>query len=127
VTDLSKTVEDLWELHRRFVAQSGHVAGSDDDVHFLALAVGGETGEVLAHAIPMVIAFAASIGAVQNQVKKSWRGFGDDDREKLEEELGDAFTYWALLGTALGIDVAGLPERALAKAHRKIAELEALR
>jgi NTP pyrophosphatase (non-canonical NTP hydrolase) len=124
VTELTAIVDELWELHKRFIARSGSVAGSKDDVRFLALAVGGEVGEVLGYVVPLILALAAETGSVQNQVKKSWRGFGDEDLARLSEEIGDAFVYLVLLARSLKIDVENLPRRALSKARRKIVELE---
>jgi NTP pyrophosphatase (non-canonical NTP hydrolase) len=117
---LNAIVEVLWDLHCRFVARSGNKAGSNDDLHFLALAVGGEAGEVL----EVALRFVLTTLSLQNQVKKQWRGFGDEDREQIKEELGDAFVYWAMLARLLGVDVGAIPAEAVAKARRKIEELE---
>ncbi len=107
--DLINDVDhDLWDLHHRFIACSGNVAGSIEDERFLALALAGEAGEVA------------------NFVKKQWRG-DRVDRELLRDELSDVFAYWALLVRCAGFDVAGVIARSHSKAVERIAQLEAER
>ena len=108
-TNLIEANAALWELHKRFVAKARIEPGSLEDVRFLALALGGEVGEVL------------------NQVKKSWREATPPFSDALYEELGDVFSYWLLLVHALGVEPESLINWAVLKASRKIAELEATR
>ncbi|MGH2627744.1 MAG: hypothetical protein ACRDHY_13960 [Anaerolineales bacterium] len=61
---------------------------SDEDRRFLALALGGEVGEL------------------QNVIKKAWRGDDDPTYEgKLAEEMADARIYLELLALAHGMDL----------------------
>lgn len=66
-------------------------AYGDEDRHFLALALGGEVGEL------------------QNLVKKEWRGsFAVHDREflaKIGEEMADIRIYLDLLARGFGVDL----------------------
>lgn len=107
MSDLIAEVDhDLWELHGRFIARSGNVAGSIEDERFLALALAGESGEVA------------------NFVKKQWRGDAVD-REAFKDELSDVFAYWCLLVRCAGFDVAGVVARSHSKAVERLAQLEA--
>lgn len=103
---ITEVNRDLWELHHRFIARSGNVAGSIEDERFLALAMVGEAGEVA------------------NFVKKQWRG-DKVDRELLKDELSDVFAYWCLLVRCAGFDVAGVIARSHSKAVERLAQLEA--
>jgi len=69
------------------VVQKWQVWG-DDDRHFLALALGGEVGEL------------------QNLIKKAWRGDQDPNfRSKLALEIADIRIYLELLAKAYEIDI----------------------
>lgn len=108
-TDRLRAAEErLWDLHHRFIARSGHKAGTDDDVCFLALALAGEVGEVA------------------NIIKKSWRGDGLN-LPNLYDELSDVFAYWVLLVYAVGATAEEIVTRSVTKAEAKIAKLEARR
>ena len=63
--------------------------GSEEDQHFLALALSGEVGEAL------------------NLIKKRWRGDQIDDlwTESLKEELADSRIMLELLAWSLGGDL----------------------
>lgn len=70
--------------------------GSDEHVHFMALSLAGEVGELA------------------NQIKKFWRGDYDpattdaatyvEARENIAEEIGDIAVVLQMLSSALGLD-----------------------
>lgn len=103
--ELNEAAERLWDLHKRFVAKAGFEPGSEEDLRFLALAMGGEVGEVL------------------NLVKKNWRG-DPVDSGKLIGEMGDVLSYWLLLISCLGLIPAVILDEAVDKATRYIEKLE---
>jgi NTP pyrophosphatase (non-canonical NTP hydrolase) len=75
----------LWTIHTSLV-EGTFKPGSEEDRHFLALAMCGEAGEVA------------------NLIKKQWRGDNIPDfQDKLEEEIGDVFAYLTLLSIAYGL------------------------
>lgn len=87
-------MEQTWrprseEIHLRFVkhAQSlGRLKSEDEIVHFLALAVAGEAGELA------------------NLVKKKWQG-DSVDHLSLREEIADIRIYLEHLARHLHIDI----------------------
>jgi NTP pyrophosphatase (non-canonical NTP hydrolase) len=84
-------------IHEYFVKKRGETMGSDGDRRYIALALGGEAGEM------------------QNLVKKEWRGDFKKDKKKhaaydtfkyqLAAELADIRIYLELLGAAYDIDL----------------------
>lgn len=103
--ELNEAATRLWDLHKRFIASAAFEPGSEEDLRFLALAMGGETGEVL------------------NLVKKNWRG-DPVDSGKLIGEMGDVLSYWLLLVSCLGLFPAVILDEAVDKAARYIEKLE---
>lgn len=81
--------EEVWDIHLRALKKSGIRPGTDEDIRFLALALGGEAGEL------------------QNLIKKTWRGdFTIDEAiEEIQFELADIQVYLELLGHCLRIDL----------------------
>ncbi len=100
--------QDLWDLHRRFIARSGIAPASVEDRRFLTLALAGEVGEVA------------------NLVKKEWRG-DKINGEALCDELSDVFAYWAVLVRCSGFSVIEVVERSCTKAAVRLSEIEAAR
>ena len=91
--------EEVWEIHLRAIKKSGIRVGTDEDTQFLALALGGEVGEL------------------QNIIKKAWRGdFAIDEMiEEIELELADIQVYLELLARSMRLNLtdavhAKLPE-----------------
>lgn len=105
---LEEAAEKLWVLHHRFMAQSGIVVGSTEDMRYNALAMCGEVGEVA------------------NVVKKEWRGDGIE-RLRLRDELGDVFSYWSHVVRCAGFTIDEVALRAVGKASSYIEELEKMR
>lgn len=105
---LEDAAERLWELHIRFMAQSGFPVGSAEDMRYNALAMCGEAGEVA------------------NVVKKGWRG-DELSQNDLRDELGDVFSYWSHLVRCAGFTLDEVALRAVGKAGYYIEELEAKR
>lgn len=91
--------EEVWEIHLRAIKKTGIRVGTDEDTRFLALALGGEVGEL------------------QNIIKKAWRGdFAIEEMiEEIEKELADIQVYLELLARNMRLDLtdavhAKLPE-----------------
>lgn len=102
---LEQAAEELWELHRRFMAQSGFEVGSTEDMRYNALAMCGEAGEVA------------------NVIKKGWRG-DELSKNNLRDELGDVFSYWSHLVKCAGFTLDEVALRAVGKAGYYIETLE---
>lgn len=100
-------IEKSWQdqsrgIHHWFRSRFPAIGiGTASEVHFLALALGGECGEL------------------QNVIKKCWRGDSGfaAKREEIASEIADIRIYMEHLADALGIDV----DEACRK---KIAELQ---
>lgn len=109
---LERLTEIRWKLHCFFIRNTGFKPGSKDDIRFLSLALCGEAGELA------------------NMIKKEWRG---DTRnmsateitafyKKLDDEIGDVFSYWANLVLARGGNLEEEMKRSLEKAAQKAQE-----
>ena len=76
-------------VHQRFVARaqaSGKLRSEDEVIHFLALAICGEAGELA------------------NLIKKKWRGDEIDDSE-IVDEMADIRIYLEHLARLLNVDL----------------------
>lgn len=95
--------EKAWAIHMRVVGRKGIVPGSDEDRHFLTLALCGEVGELA------------------NLVKKTWRGdfTVEAARADIGGELADARIYLEVLARALGCDLDAECERKLPELLRR--------
>jgi NTP pyrophosphatase (non-canonical NTP hydrolase) len=94
-----------WEVERihttaTAIKKSGIIPWSVEDQRFLALALGGEVGEL------------------QNMIKKEWRGDGDF-RAGIKKELADIRVYLHLLATSLTIDLDEAVEEKLPEIRAK--------
>ncbi|MDB5388266.1 MAG: hypothetical protein JWM11_3912 [Planctomycetaceae bacterium] len=77
------------EIHARFLKiarAKGHLTSELDVLHFLALAICGEAGELA------------------NLVKKTWRG-DDIDEKRIRDEIADIRIYLEHICRHLGIDL----------------------
>ena len=93
-----------WEverIHTTAIKRSGISAWSLDDQRFLALALGGEVGEL------------------QNMIKKQWRGDDLDLCPAIKKELADIRIYLHLLATALEVDLDEAVEEKLPEIRAK--------
>lgn len=91
----------IWAIHEGVV--KAWKPSSPEDIRFLALALGGECGELA------------------NVLKKAWRGdFELKDRwEEIAEELADTRIYLELLARAMGYDLDACVLRVLPKLKRR--------
>jgi NTP pyrophosphatase (non-canonical NTP hydrolase) len=106
-------MEQTWrarseELHLRFVkhAQSlGRLTSEDEIVHFLALAIAGEAGELA------------------NLVKKKWQGDAVDNHS-VREEIADISIYLEHLARHLHIDIDAACQEKLAVVADRLRQRE---
>lgn len=112
---------NLYELHERM---TGHLfpAYSNKDERFLALALGGEIGELTEKLIetgPEDAAFVALLlssraGKLSNYIKKRWRDDADLS-EEIRDEIADIRVYLELLAKCFDIEGDKLDARVQAK------------
>src|SRR5689334_13639023 len=96
------------EVHLRFVkhAQSvGRLTSEDEIIHFLALAIAGEAGELA------------------NLVKKKWQG-DEVDQQSLREEIADIRIYLEHIARHLHIDIDAACEEKLKVVADRLARRE---
>jgi NTP pyrophosphatase (non-canonical NTP hydrolase) len=77
--------DEAWAVHLTVIKR--WEPASDEDKHFIALAMAGEVGEAL------------------NLIKKDWRGDAGDRSGKLALELADIRIYLELLARCYGVDL----------------------
>jgi NTP pyrophosphatase (non-canonical NTP hydrolase) len=85
-----KTWEELaMILHENFTDSMGLERGSRAHLHFMALAIAGEAGELA------------------NLAKKDWRGYSGDelDKKELGKEMADIMIYLQILANIEGINL----------------------
>lgn len=85
---------------------------SAEDTHFLALALGGECGEL------------------QNVIKKLWRGdlsITNETLTRIEDEIADVRIYLELLAASFGIDVDKACEAKIPELYRRWPETQPAR
>lgn len=91
---------NIYELHEKM---TGHLfpAYSNTDVHFLALALAGEVGELC------------------NLIKKEWRD-GVDNREEQRDEIADIRVYLELVAKCLDMEGSKLDFRVESKLQKVV-------
>jgi len=95
--------EEVWAIHLRAIKKSGIRVGTNDDTRFLALALGGEVGEL------------------QNIIKKAWRGDFEIEEmiEEIELELADIQIYLELLARSMRLDLTDAVYEKMPEIRRK--------
>lgn len=95
--------DEVWEIHLRAIKKSGIRVGTNDDTRFLALALGGEVGEL------------------QNIIKKAWRGDFEIEEmiEDIELELADIQIYLELLARSMRLDLTDAVHAKMPEVRRK--------
>ena len=95
--------DEVWEIHVRAIKKAGIRVGTDEDTQFLALALGGEVGEL------------------QNIIKKAWRGdfVIDEMIEEIEFELADIQVYLELLARSMRLNLTDAVHAKLPEIRRK--------
>lgn len=88
--------------YQRLTEKTANYPKGKGDVRYLALAIGGEAGEV------------------QEKVKKAWREDDDAYLDDLEDELGDVLWYLARLADELDLDLADVAERNIEKTYGRL-------